>query len=587
VAVMVALVVPAGAKAPTIDELPVLIVGSANDIATVGTEDLHLLRYNNALTLTDYVHGENPSGDDSRLKIFYSQGAGDSIQASNATALITPLSAGDIAGFNTGAIPAAAKQINAGGFNFLSVINTAAGTAPTDSYSATAAANGASVAAWEAVADGGSEGAVGDDAPSLLTLWATDYPDGGTENTTLSESGDMVVYSILDAIDSYSPAEEEAFADDLTDADGWVARNFSPSLAALTTAFTGTGLGITASASNTGATDATTGYALWQTTNGTDNTGVVDVSEATVNGRILRGTLEVSSTGAAANTPTVRGLYQTPALDHLGGASWQSDAIKPSTGNTKNLSIYWAPPYWLTEWGDGEALSDVSTETGGLIQDARWYHMQFDAVDGSAAFTATVALESIGVHYIQRPGDTAPTFEWGTGGTAFNDAGAPWQNTGSIAPLLPDGTAVVNANTMTISPGAGATGGYAQVNSDPTDGPSFAADMLIRSVANIATAANTTTPVLRFFQLPTSFEMLQGDVYLTGLPAGLSGTLPTAPATTGSDYEIYMSTTAGAAGTSNVNLNIQAIGFGVARGTFPAGTGTYTINSIGLEEIGL
>jgi hypothetical protein len=575
---------PVSAKAPIIDELGPVIIGSVEDIDNSGTVALHLLKYLNIYELTgaSIVHGQNPAGDDSRVKIFYSQAVGsEHIKASNATALITPLTAGDIAAIDaSGTIPGAGKQINAGGFNFLSLINVGAGTEPTEAYSADAATNGATADVWTAA------GVVGDANPAVITVHGTDYASDGDENTTLRTQAALMVYSILDVADSFSPAETPVYNAGFDGQDdGWLFTFLDtgePAFFATTGSNSGTALCVDATAAGT-ATHVQHSY--WQSTSAIsgETTGIIPADEATNDGSVYCMKATVSSVAATtAGTAGFRLLYLTALLDHVGGVSIAEPLSKPTTGNNVEARAYWEVPFHLAGWKDGEELSDALGETGNQVSDARAYHLQVDIIDNDAAFANAVCFEDVAVTRIPRPGSVTPVIEYGGAGTAFNDGTDGWASATNTT-ILPAGTATIGAANVTYSPGSDAGGGFIQVNMPIASGTPISANELMRTTANVGTSSVPSTPHQRFFRVSDSFGLLTGDVYGSPVNSPFAAPLPGSPDVAGSDYRFYAWTHTPAPGALFLAL-FDCYNIISPRGSFPAGDGTLTLSSLTIEK---
>jgi len=89
---LVALTIPAGATAPTIQTLPAVIIGDAGDVSGSGTEATHLLRYLNVFNLADpsIITRPNNPDDPTKLSVWYKvtvDSGSTVLKVSNATAL--------------------------------------------------------------------------------------------------------------------------------------------------------------------------------------------------------------------------------------------------------------------------------------------------------------------------------------------------------------------------------------------------------------------------------------------------------------------------------------------------------------------
>jgi hypothetical protein len=158
---MLAIAVPASAMAPTIHDLPSVVIGDAGDVATVGTDSVSLLRYTDIIDLASptYIETNNGDGTD-KLHVYYSLGGVEDsdVKASGptgASALLLGLNAGEIAALDTGSAPAAKDIFTAN--NMLSLIvdiQDGGRTAPGNAYDATVAANGATTTIFLAAGQG-------------------------------------------------------------------------------------------------------------------------------------------------------------------------------------------------------------------------------------------------------------------------------------------------------------------------------------------------------------------------------------------------------------------------------------------------
>jgi len=92
---MVALAASTSAMAPTINELPAVIIGDAGDVSGAGTTALHLLRYENVIDLSGAITRYNNPTSTDYMSVFYAV-SGTTLKVSNTTAIIPAMSAGEI-----------------------------------------------------------------------------------------------------------------------------------------------------------------------------------------------------------------------------------------------------------------------------------------------------------------------------------------------------------------------------------------------------------------------------------------------------------------------------------------------------------
>ena len=281
VVAVVAIAVPAGARAPIVNPLPDIIIGDlGGDYHS--TTGLHLLRYLNITNIgaEGWIKTQNSMGT-TNLSIYYASYSAivdpDSsvlIKASNTTAIIEPLT--DVERqILTGSLLAPlgeAKKINGGGFAWLSLINTVTTSEPlTDAYSATVLANGMVSGDFPA----------GWDAPSTLTIYALERAWDGAATVPLLSTASSLAWSVIGAYDRQGSTNPLADLDFSAGANGWVPGSPGPSLPDydVVGAFhNGSGLAFTAPGDNTVAI-----YGLWQSgTGGTTVAPFIDADEVSV-----------------------------------------------------------------------------------------------------------------------------------------------------------------------------------------------------------------------------------------------------------------------------------------------------------------
>jgi len=373
-------------------------------------------------------------------------------------------------------------------------------------------------------------------------------------------------------------------------------------LVAATGAGTGTGLGIT------GRSDEPTGtniavYGTWYLSNdGTNAAFELNGSEGTLGTKIyqIRGMIS-STAGSPANSPGYRLMYANELFTHMGGlqaltftfAGDGSDIIVPSTGTDKEGRVYFAPPFALSEMTD----AGLAQNFGNGFTDIRNYNIMFDMVDVEMADTGVIALESMDVFSMPRPTTKTPAYNWGSGGTAFNDGSLGWAGTGVNTFSLDEGTFTSGASSIGLEAGSGATG-YCQAGPDTALGGSsgrailWTSGQLNRYSVTAASASVNTAPVLRL--IATAYTDVYGllspwwfSQYGSGLTKALyaPGSAVGVPLTGGSTVEMYMWGHTAGSGTSTGYLfpSIDIYTAGAASG-WPAESGVITISSVKVEQ---
>jgi hypothetical protein len=494
---MVALAASASAVAPTITNLPAIIIGDAGGDASGA---LHLLRYENALNLTSYIsHPNNPTAD--FLKVFYTV-SGASLQASNKTAIVPAMSGSDLTSLLAGTAPAGKQIIPSTSDTFLSLINGAINS-PASAHAATVAANGDTQANLTAA------GALN---PLTLTLWATD----SNAATDKVGSGSLVVYSILGAVDAYSPSNV-IFHEDPVGTTGWTyndetAGDTGPNanLGPVAQLVTATGVGFTGVASF--GTGKTQGFSTWAHL----GNGIVMAPAANMANKIYKATMRM--TGNATSPllcPSYRVLFLSTGAGHAGGfqitttggATDTASAINmPSaaTGTTGvETRLYWGVPTSTNQYGDGEKAATVAPG-----EDKRDYYMQFDIMQSEAGDIGTIVLESVTVERIARPGSVAPAIQWGpsAGGRAFNEAASIWSDTGVDGGTgWGPGTFTRGANSVTAKMQVSKSSVFCQFGPLATSAlpyPAWTSNQLIRVSYTMASDNVAQCPQIRMFVLP-------------------------------------------------------------------------------------
>lgn len=598
---MVALVIPVSAKAPIIQELPSVIIGDSGDSGDTGTQTVYLMRYLNAVDLSSasVIQRQNGYTDD-KFHVYFSQDSAEVPQVAASGppggAIIQGLTAGEASDLIGGvaAPPAGAEIVDgAGGYFWLSLINTTINPGATSAYDLDPVTNGVARPYPAGSTNPGT---------ATLTIYAVedDLP------TTLVAVDSMVVLSIEDASDGIVGGRELVYSADFEgDTDGWLAvfQGDGSTLIEATPNVTGTAIGFE------GRSDAPSGsqQGVWNTwfmsDDGSAPKFLLPGDQATMGTDIYQLRALMSSTaGSPANSPGYRLFYTNFQFTHFGGMmvltfDVMGDSILAPSATTSDVQarVYWAPPYDLNEMADGEGMETIFAP-----QDSRDYSIMFDIIDVETADTGIVAMESIDVYTMPRPADTTPDIAWGTGGTNFNDGTLGW----AAATAAPGagfslGTAVINAGNFTLNCGTG-TDGYAGVSPDLTIAPSIAsvsvpqnAGALTRVSVTMATSNLNATPNFRV--LVTDYSDTIGllspmwfDMYISVVIKGSysPGTLYAVPKTGGSVIETYAygHTPGTGANAGNLLPSIDAYSGGAMPNGWPTENATYTCTYLGMEE---
>lgn len=568
---MLALVVPAGARAPIVNSLPDVVISDGDPGEQATDADLgaiRLMRYLNIVALDgDLVETRNGLGH-TNLNIYYGDlGAVDVVKASNTTKIIEPLTFQERATLEAGIILSSSSALNGGGFGWLSLMNTAindAATTPaTDAYSATAAGNGVAVASYPA----------GYDATTVMTIYAQELAWDGAATVGLLATGTFNVDSIsttaLDALGDTNVLVNLGTADLNGNAAGWdntavaadPSGSYTPGVG-----FSGggtDGLWFQALAGN-----SVPVYGQWQSGSGGDAGPIIAADEATIGDEniiCLQATLS-SNAATAAICPGWRILFASQMFNHIGGISGTTVAEDaagihaPTSGNDLDVQIYWSVPYELTQYADGELLQDFSGVAPGFF-DVRAYLVLWNMIDWEDADFGIISLRTLTASAIPRPFGAAPAVSWGVGGTyAFDDAtGRRWS--GGSAP--PDGftLGVFDFSAANVEIGAGGASGYMAAGPNPLASGVYVdwtADELVRlkttwsSISSIDTCPTFRILVLVYSpDLPATVapfrSLLFGESFTGGLAKiqmDLNGatdqTLPCAPKGAGSHLETYV-----------------------------------------------
>jgi len=588
VVAMVAMAVPAGALAPTIDPLPGVILGSAGETADVGGETYHLFRYNNILDITasSKIHWNNEDlgfGDAQKHAYYMMESAASPIIASTASRFVTQVTAADIAAIQTaGTRPAPAKEItDAAGdggvsdFFFLSLVNNP--SAATNSYTATAADNGRPATAFAF-------------DPEVLTLVVAD----GDFPTTAMAQAEMTVYTVAGEEDGFSPAAIEMYAANFANAqNNWWWNTFAPQVNGATVVLgqhpvNDGGLTIQGSAS---AGPANIYYGAWvSSTDGAAAASVVDVDVASQTGLIFRATYTLSGSAATdAATPGYRLMASSEGLTHLAGmAVFAGEGyFGPSQAGNLHAMIFWQTPTTLNGFGDADIQATVQAP-----KDYRDYIMEFDMVDFVAADTGSIGLLNLLVEMVAEPDVASNLITWGSGATGFDgDLAVSGWNVGSSADTNPlsylgytIGTATRTANSIVMGAGTSAAG-YKAIGmfGSASALPAWTSNQLVRVQSTWATSVTNATPTWRMLTLPVNSSGLSGAITWFDAYDGSTiktlyspGTLATSPVAGGSTINSFIWTaTALAGGKLSPNIDCYSVG---AIGSWPNSTSNMTLS---------
>ena len=617
VVAVVVMTVPAGARAPIVMPLPDIIIG---DLGSSGDPDdidgaNHLLRYLNITQIgaPGWITTQNGMGT-ANLSVYYacfSDGNDPDgsvlTKASTDVAIVEPLTEFERTVL-TGAshvMPAPGKMINAGGFSWLSLINTAAVSSGTltDAYSATPLLNGQPPAAFPA----------GWDAISSLTIYAVEEVSDGVDMVRLVGQASSAVWSELGVVDSSGAAPNVLvdldFAGNLR---GWVPMTITD-----TADFLGgfalplpEGLGFL----DTPADNALPIYGEWQS--GLDDGNpeiapIIDADEATVGANnILRMTATLGTNAAtAAEATAYRIQYAADAFQHL-GAVWgltvdpatAGPVPGPATGANFDLVALWAVPYTLTEYADGELLSDLGSVVAGF-EDARDYKVIFGMIDGEAADVDPIWLANLLVEVIARPLGKVPHIAWGTG-VPFDDPTQGWQESikqpviGGV--LWGRGDVVYGPSGAWLDIAPGFSSPAYQESAPRPNGfgvaVSDAAGKVVRFRTSLVSITNVDqTPMIRMIALAWRGagvsnmvwqEELGSTMFLKGLltGAGVTSGAPATPKSTGSVIETYYHTQNGD-GTSLLAPTMDIYNPGTLDGTtWPNVNGAIRVSFFSVED---
>lgn len=623
---VVAMGLPAGATAPTIADLPSIIIGDTGDVYGSGaTTAMRLFRYLNVLNLSNpSVIEQHNSTDLADLHVWMMANTTSEpaeIVASNETVFVANVTEAEYATLTaaSGTVPAG-KEItdSTGGFYWLSLMNktisdATTATAATGAYTATAQANGtAEGLGWPA-------GSTGDANPVDMVLLAYDGPIDSVVTGTLVAEGDFTVFTIPgdDATSGgRTPIITATF--DGGDVEGWYC---NPSaLSNGSDLLDGTQLiDSTAGAIgwNCGSATGVPGGGAYVGTwylgdDGTAAKFLIPGDEETIGpDKILcaRATLTTDQTVA-----TSVGGWRLIAISwltvHWTGISVFSVATAdantaaidvPLSGSPLEGQIYWAVPYELAGMGDGEAM-----ETGdfsSLINppdDGRDYNLTFDVVDIDDA--GTLLMDAVAIESMARPADRTPQVQYGAGGIDFNDANDGYAALGEaslVALGLTAGTGSVTASRITLTMGTMADlGGYYKASPSPVNITATGkfvevANDLVRVSYNLTSPAPNICPNVRLqaHVFPDSQVAFDNTIWYDqigpfdskGIFAGPSNAVGV-PRATGSDIDCYRYTH-NTGGSRYLMFDLDAYAFAdyYSGNGWPAATGSIYVNSIAAE----
>jgi hypothetical protein len=596
---MVALVIPAGARAPIIQDLPNVIIGDSEDSFT-GSQTVYLMRYLNAFDFSNasVIQRQNGYTDD-KFHVFYSQDPAEPAQVSLSgppgTSLVTKLSASEATDLINGAYtPTAAQEVVLGatGYFWASLVNSTINPAAKSAYDMTAEVDGTARAAYPA----GSA----DPGTATLTVYAveSDLP------TTLVAVGSFTATSVQ-GNDASASGEIHVYGATFEGGtDGWFSQfqgAGSSQLVEATPVTSGTGIGFQGRSDRPTATELAVWSTWFMSDDGAAAKFLLPATQAIMGTDIYQVRAVISSTaGSPANSPGYRLFYVNGRFTHMGGKMvltfGTGDDIQMPSSTTGNLQsrVAWAPPFALSGMADGGGMENFDGE------DVRAYTIMFDITDVEMADTGVVAMESIDVFQIPRPA-ASTVIGWGTSQTyGFNDGTRGW----SAGTSLPGttfrlGSATIGANTVVLNPNNGTTG-YIQVSPNLTltsldnlTAP-WTTGVLTRTSLRVATSDlnassnfRVLTSVYSASYVPLSpswFDMYQSVVIKGYYDAS---TLYGVPTTSGADIDCYAY--AGTAGTgATAGRLVPAVdayqsGLAPTRG-WPAETATFTISSLVLQQ---
>jgi len=456
---VVAMALPASATAPTIDPLPTIIIGDADE--TTGTTK-YLSRYLNALNLLRYID-YNVNGyplSENKFQVWYTKGASDpSVEASNTSQFLAPLNTTGTVNLAAGAAPGSGNgdQITAPGFYWLTVMNTAlVSTRPTDAYSATQAAHG-----WDkATSPTYPATEAGWTAPTDLWLYAANVPSFPTTPSLISTAS-LTVWTVAGENDSFSATPKawtEVYEKDFTGGTGgWFF--YSPVGGGIyaCTPYSVGGIGARLD-TNPLPSGGIAYYGTWYMSTDGVNAAFPIAFDSSV---IYRFRAQLKCTAASAlASPGYRLEYVNNLFNHQGDLlmftfSTDGDTVyAPFSGNDIDASVVWEAPAEMSQYGAGQILSNFSS-INASYGDVRKYSVQFSPVDVETADAGDLLMTAMAIETHVKPAAITPTLHWGTGGTAFNDVSNGWYL--GTADLYGINLGVGSTTAAQLSMGAGNT----------------------------------------------------------------------------------------------------------------------------------
>jgi hypothetical protein len=476
---MVSFVIPAGAKAPIVYDLPDVIVGDGDTADTVET-DYRVMRFLNAFSVADSTL-VNWNNDDSYTtdlrKVFYTVigTPGTTVSAFTSEGRVVPMTPDEWT--------ALVDEMNPGSADNL--IDPIAGGGYT-----------ASVSFIDDAMSPMEEADLSKDGALLTSLTAGVYAAtdaAGYEKVTnlrfafAMTSGTKVVANMDPALTSNRSwadvkvtcrGEAEDNADRITtlvdeDVSGTTPGDWYFNVDSASTAYkpateyTVNGIGFTV------VPDASlVGHAEWRRDgflSGSDN--VVYKFTATL----------ASAAATSDDCPGFRLYYMNQALSHIGGVYFRHNAtavqyggeeLAPFTGTDKDIVVYWAVPTHMQGHGDGEILS----ATPGVTGDGRDYTLRFDLI-ADPGDSGNIVMKHVLIQSMARPARTDVKLAWGTptanivgatAGTGFSTPPGEWKKDDFAPGALAGFTALtptITANTLQLSTNQPSGACYSRVTS--------------------------------------------------------------------------------------------------------------------------
>jgi len=444
---VVAMAFPAYAKAPTIKDLPEIVIGDAGDITAAGTTGLRLYKYVNALNLFDsnvitWPNGTLANvGNYSKYHVFLSKLSGaQTVLPSKTAALVnlmtTPEATALFAGTGTGGTGTDIIDPAGAGFGWLSLINmTLVGTtAPTSAYTATAATNGMTLAAINTAMP-----SVSSSVDFVMAAAECDLPSG---LSTLVASKTLTVTTMKDVADYTTGLAIPVLTYNFPagNAQSWycLTNQGVTGFGVATTYHDTVSGGIGWNAGTTTLVAGETGtYGTWYLSDNGANAKFL-IPGGGMTGKVYRVKANLKTDQTARTTVSSYRLfaisYLFTALQGIQVVTSAPEAEIPAPTSTTDLEaqIHFAVPYQLNEFDELGALKSLSWSTlvgdANAPGDARNYCLTFDGLDiGDAGW---LVMDNCIVESYARPADrteadsaTGVKDSWGTGGSVpFNDA---------------------------------------------------------------------------------------------------------------------------------------------------------------------